>query len=287
MNIFRCLAVMNNPYDLGCREQHNFCHACLKELFKQSYHNKVSCPICKQSNLKESNIKKNIYIKRIINNLKLNKCPHGCKAKHFTVGNLKIHEQKYCDKYFIECTNKCGLKILNKKLQIHLKSECRLRKFFTTNLTPFIDEHKSNLMISKDIKAHFEGLFNTKFMVFVNDINSKMGYHCSYKIPFQRTESVKNKYICIYGQILRLNELHKGNIMTRQQFKAFFTGLVLNIMFLRRHGELKDVKQNLDDVLGGNYAVFQNNGDISYTYYCDHSCEINIMGVIFRGIRTG
>ena len=224
----------------------------------------------------------------MVNNLKLN-CPHECQTKNILLSNLSLHEQKQCNNYFINCEHNCGKKILYKNANNHIHTNCELTNFFKTNLSIFIQPNISDTALAIEIRKFFEAVYKSKFMVFVDDISQShnMVYDCMYCPPFKRIEDVDNRYhIIIYKQSRKENDIPKGNIMTKDDFKAFFKGLILNIV-IDNNGTLKEVRQSLERVLGGYYAVFKNPCSLGLTYFCGHDCSIIINDDIFAASRTG
>jgi len=107
--------VMNDPVVLPCT--HRFCRKCIEHwLSKNSI-----CPTCR-SPTDKINLKNDEGVWKIICSYKV-KCDNGeCKWQG-KYGERVMHIEKYCEFTFVKCPNGCGLELLRKELEAHIK-EC-------------------------------------------------------------------------------------------------------------------------------------------------------------------
>eukprot|EP01084_Bolivina_argentea_P047158 86883_1 len=68
-----CQCVYKEPYTIGCGNEHIFCKSCLDKYFIPINSTK-SCPSCRHQGLLKTNIKPSLFVKRLVNSLKV-KCP--------------------------------------------------------------------------------------------------------------------------------------------------------------------------------------------------------------------
>ena len=109
----------------GCCGQH-YCESCLKYWFRKQ--KKTTCPHCRHDNF---NHMLNKALKREIDELEI-RCTKqrvGC----LWVGELSslqahLESDKGCGYLEVQCSNKCGTKMMRKDLAAHLGWQCPLRK---------------------------------------------------------------------------------------------------------------------------------------------------------------
>ena len=117
-----CTKVLDEPMLTDCCGQH-FCKACLENWFetRPGQRRTKTCPHCRSE---EFVYIKSLPLKRKISNLEIY-CPKrakGCGEK-FSLGVLGTHLAT-CSFVYVECTNKCGVALLQKDLQEHCQNTC-------------------------------------------------------------------------------------------------------------------------------------------------------------------
>ena len=120
-----CTKVLCDPHLTECCGQH-FCESCLKHWFKKQ--KKTICPHCRHDNF---NHMLNKALKREVDELEIRciKQRVGC----LWVGELKslpghLKSDSGCGYEEVQCSNKCGAKMIRKELEAHLAQQCPLRK---------------------------------------------------------------------------------------------------------------------------------------------------------------
>ena len=120
-----CTRVLRDPHLTECCGQH-FCESCLEHWFKAQ--KKTTCPHCRQKKFKHILSKP---MKREVDELEILCIKQGVGCQWVgELSSLRAHLEsdegcKYAD---VECSNKCGVMIMRKELEIHLEQQCPLRK---------------------------------------------------------------------------------------------------------------------------------------------------------------
>ena len=122
-----CTKVLRVPHLTECCGQH-FCESCLKYWFKKQ--KRTTCPCCRQKNVKFKHML-NKERKRDIEELEIQctKWEEGCQW----VGELSrlqahLESDEGCEYTGVQCSNKCGVMIMRKELEVHLEQQCPRRK---------------------------------------------------------------------------------------------------------------------------------------------------------------
>ena len=120
-----CTKVLRDPHLTECCGQH-FCKSCLKHWFKKE--SKTTCPHCRHENFIHI---LNKALKREIDELEIQCTKQGVGCPW--VGELSslqahLNSDKGCGYVEVQCSNKCGAKLMRKELETHLEQQCPLRK---------------------------------------------------------------------------------------------------------------------------------------------------------------
>ena len=120
-----CTKALHDPHLTECCGQH-FCKSCLEHWFRKE--SKTTCPHCRHGNFLHI---LNKALKREIDELEIQctKQRVGCQW----VGELSslpahLNSDEGCGYIEVQCSNKCGVKLMRKELKVHLEQQCPLRK---------------------------------------------------------------------------------------------------------------------------------------------------------------
>lgn len=282
-----CLDVMNNPYEIGCNQQHMYCKVCLDDLIDASYNNKIKCPQCAQENIQSSSIRQAKYSNRMIISLKVT-CDHkDCNETNITLSNLSHHKTSHT---FIKCPQKCGENVLKKNIKNHYKT-CHMSIFFHTNLNTLINKLKSDFENGKIIRKYFEKYYKDRTLsqmcVLFTDSNKIIHIALTHEPPFRRIIYVGGKYVEIWKIGINVGDFTKGAILNERQFSWLVKGLIED--FIIENGKsLKDAKNELEKLLGGTYFIGRNvHQSCVMRAILGHSCIYKIGGDTYLVTRIG
>ena len=117
-----CLLALREPTVTKCG--HLFCNDCVRPLASRG---RIECPVCKEEQ-KESEIYPNNYDKREIMSLMIycDQQEKGCGWK----GELRERgtHNETCGYVDVLCKNKCGIMVITKDMESHMKKTCMNRK---------------------------------------------------------------------------------------------------------------------------------------------------------------
>ena len=118
-----CTKVLHDPHLTGCCGQY-FCESCLEHRFKKQ---KTACPHCRH---KDFNHILDKALKREIDEIEIQCTKQGLGCQWVgELGTLQTHldSDKGCGYLEVQCSNKCGAKMMRKELKAHLERKCSLR----------------------------------------------------------------------------------------------------------------------------------------------------------------
>ncbi|XP_062512182.1 TNF receptor-associated factor 6-B-like [Corticium candelabrum] len=135
-----CLLALREPTITKCG--HLFCNDCVRPLASCG---RIVCPVCREEQ-KESEIFPNNYDKREIMSLKIycDQQEKGCGWKG-ELGERETHNET-CGYVDVLCKNECGIMVMKKDMESHMKETCVNRKvecvYCKTTVTfKFLNDH--------------------------------------------------------------------------------------------------------------------------------------------------
>ena len=120
-----CTKVLRDPHLTECCGRH-FCRSCLKYWFKKE--GKTTCPHCRHEKfIHILNKERKCEVDKL--EIRCTKQRVGCQwAGELSSLQAHLESDKGCGYLEVQCSNKCGTKMMRKDLAAHLGWQCPLRK---------------------------------------------------------------------------------------------------------------------------------------------------------------